>query len=43
MFMKGKMKIKICGADGRKLDSAVISNDKDAKNVFSRWKKKGFF
>ena len=43
MFMFGKKKIKICDSDGSKLDSAIISNDKDAQIVFNRWKKKGLF
>ena len=37
-----KKKIKIMDWDGKKLDSAVISNKDDAKKVFKRWKLKGF-
>jgi len=43
MFMFGKKKIKISDASGTKLDSAVITNEKEADEVFSRWKKKGLF
>ena len=41
MYLFGKKKIKICEMDGRKLDSATISNEKEAEAVFKRWKKKG--
>ena len=37
----GKKKIKISEMDGTKLDTAIISSEKDADEVFSRWKKKG--
>jgi len=37
----GKKKIRISEMDGTKLDSAIISCEKDAENVFKRWKQKG--
>jgi len=43
MNFQGKKKLKICDANGAKLDSAVITNEKDAEKVFTRWKKKGMF
>jgi hypothetical protein len=39
--MFGKKKIKIEEWDGRKIDSAVIKCEKDADELFERWKKKG--
>ena len=37
----GKKKLRICEMDGTKIDSAIISSDKEAQDVFKRWKKKG--
>jgi len=36
-----KKKLKLCDFDGRKIDTAIISSDKEAEEVFKRWKKKG--
>jgi hypothetical protein len=38
-----KRKIKICDFDGRKIDSVIISNEKDVKIALKNWKKKGLF
>jgi len=37
-----KKKIRISDFDGKKLDSAVIASQDDAKKVFKRWKLKGW-
>ncbi len=37
----GKKKIRISEMDGTKLDSAIISSEKEADQVFKRWKLKG--
>ena len=42
MNMKGKKFIKISDSCG-KLDSAVIENEKDVKDLMKAWKKKGLF
>jgi len=42
MKTQGKKFIKISDSCG-KLDSAIIENEKDIKNLMSRWKKKGLF
>jgi len=42
MNFKGKRFIKISDSCG-KLDSAVISDEKDVKDLMKAWKKKGLF
>lgn len=37
----GKKKLKICDFDGRKIDTAVVNDEKEAKKVLNRWKMKG--
>jgi hypothetical protein len=38
-----KTKIKIFGWNNEKLDTGIVTNEKDAIDLFKRWKKKGFF
>jgi len=38
-----KKKIRISDFDGKKLDSAVVTNEKDVKKALKRWKLKGFW
>jgi len=39
--MFGKKKLKLCEADGTKIDTAIISSVKDTEDVIKRWKRKG--
>jgi hypothetical protein len=38
-----KKKIKIFDFDGTKIDSAIVTNEDDAKKCIKRWKLKGLF
>jgi len=40
--MVEKRKIKICDFDGTKLDSAVVSNKKEARKRLKMWELKGW-
>jgi hypothetical protein len=39
--MFGKKKIKLCDFDGRKIDTAIVTNEDDIKKTLKRWKLKG--
>jgi len=39
--MFGKKKLKLCEADGTKIDTAIITSVKDTEAIIKRWKKKG--
>ena len=41
MNILGNKKIKISEMDGKKLDSAIVSSNKELDAVVKRWKKKG--
>jgi hypothetical protein len=41
--MRNKKKISIEEYNGGKLDKCVINGEKDAEELFKRWKNKGFF
>lgn len=36
-------KLKICDRDGRKIDVAHVSDEKDVKRALKAWKMKGLF
>lgn len=40
--MGEKRKIKICDFDGRKLDTAIVINAKEANIAIGKWKRKGW-